>query len=164
MNFRYTFLFSSFVSLSLIGCSVGGKLSAGVVKSLDTAPIAKLTPSLVLINYEEQGGNGTGFFVAGEKNACTVLTARHVIGMSSQVQLQTHDLKFWKTSKIRLFPNQDLGLLTFDAGSQECPYKSLELGNSDSLKIGQDVLIYGFAREAGSRKINNHFVSSRVAA
>ena len=35
MKFRYGFLFSSFVSLSLIGCFIVEKSSAGVVKPFD---------------------------------------------------------------------------------------------------------------------------------
>ncbi|MBW4680779.1 MAG: serine protease [Microcoleus vaginatus WJT46-NPBG5] len=162
MKFRYGFLFSSFVSLSLIGCSVGGKLSAGVSKLLAPAHITKLTPSVVLITNEKRGENGTGFFVDGEKNVCTVLTTRHVIGMSSPVRLQTSDLKIWITNKIRLFPNHDLAVVTFDAGSEDCPYKALKLGNSENLKIGDNVYIAGFTKETEGGKINNHFVSSRI--
>ncbi|MBD2039408.1 tetratricopeptide repeat-containing serine protease family protein [Microcoleus sp. FACHB-672] len=159
---RYWLLFYSIFTLSLTGCSSVKKLSAGVTKLITPPHIAKLTPSLVLITHGKREGNGTGFFVAGEKNVCTVLTTRHVIGMSSQVQLQTHDLKVWGANKVRLFPNHDLALVMFDFGSQGCPYKALELGNSDSFKVGDNAYIFGFAKEINSEKITQQFASSRV--
>ncbi|MBD2039407.1 tetratricopeptide repeat protein [Microcoleus sp. FACHB-672] len=161
-KFRYWLLFCSIFTLSLTGCSGVKKLSAGVTKLLTPPHIAKLTPSLVLITHEKGERNGTGFFVAGEKNVCTVLTTRHVIGMSSQVQLQTHDLKVWGANKVRLFPNHDLALVMFDSGSQHCSYKALELGNSESFKVGDNAYISGFAKKTDSGKIDKEFVASRV--
>ncbi|MEP0874722.1 tetratricopeptide repeat-containing serine protease family protein [Funiculus sociatus GB2-M2] len=97
-----------------------------------------------MITYADASGNGSGFFVWGENKVCTVLTARHVVAPSSKLKLQTNDGKFWNSATIQKFPNQDLALITFNPGSENCPYKALELGDSDTVNVGDGIYITGF--------------------
>ncbi|MCU0517543.1 MAG: serine protease [Oscillatoria sp. Prado101] len=73
------------VALSLSGCALKPETIAERVK-----------PGVVLINYQFTRGNGTGFFVPGEPGVCTVLTARHVVASSQNLQVQTEDGIFHK--------------------------------------------------------------------
>ncbi|KYC37701.1 hypothetical protein WA1_04055 [Scytonema hofmannii PCC 7110] len=138
MSWRCLVAFS-FVALSLISCST----------SKSVKEIGKLAgESVVFINYEDQPGHGTGFFVVGEDNqACTVLTVRHVIPSSAKFQLQTPDKKIWKganITSIKRFSKQDLAVVTFNPDSGSCPYKALNFGNSDNVSLGDTIYITGF--------------------
>ncbi|WP_242040542.1 tetratricopeptide repeat-containing serine protease family protein [Coleofasciculus sp. FACHB-1120] len=120
-------------------------LSSGCTKQPTSGEIAKqVGNSVVLITYADTEGSGSGFFVSGENKVCTVLTARHVVAPSSKLKLQTNDRKFWNSATIQNFPNQDLALITFDPGSENCPYKALELGDSDTVNVGDGIYITGF--------------------
>ncbi|WP_243903063.1 tetratricopeptide repeat-containing S1 family peptidase [Aetokthonos hydrillicola] len=103
------------------------------------------TESVILINYKNQPGHGTAFFVTGEdKEVCTLLTVRHVVPPGIKVQLQTQDQKIWEPADIKRFPNQDLAVVTFKPESGTCPYQALSLGNSDKVGLGQSIYITGF--------------------
>ena len=130
---------------SLIASGLIALLPSGCAKQLTSREIAEhVGNSIVLITYADAAGNGSGFFVRGKNKVCTVLTARHVVAPSSQLQLQTNDGKFWNSETIQRFPNQDLALITFEPDSEKCPYKALEFGNSDRVKVGDDIYITGF--------------------
>ncbi|MBD1903085.1 serine protease [Trichocoleus sp. DQ-A3] len=136
-------------------------LTSGCTKQLTSGEIAKqVGNSVVLITYADAQGNGSGFFVSGEKKVCTVLTARHVVAPSSQLKLQTNDRKFWNSATIQNFPNQDLALITFDPGSENCPYKALELGDSDTVNVGDGIYITGFPGGSSAQQ----FVPGTVSA
>ncbi|BAY46658.1 GUN4-like protein [Scytonema sp. HK-05] len=114
-----------FVALSLSGCN-SPKLPGEIGKQAGE--------SLVLINYVDKPGHGTGFLVQGEnKQLCTVLTVRHVVPPSTKLQLQTPDKKIWKAENIKPFPKQDLAVISFKPDAGSCPYTTLSLGNSDGL-------------------------------
>ena len=142
---------SSFVVLSLTGCNS--------VKSV--AEIAKIArESVVLINYTDKPGQGTGFFVIGENKAvCTVLTVRHVVQPSAKLQLQTPDQKIWTHAEVKRFPNQDLAVVTFQPDSGSCPYPALQFGNSQKVNLGDSIYIIGFPGTG----LTKQFVSGAVS-
>jgi len=96
----------------------------------------ELKEVVTLINYMDRPGHGTGFFVRGAKDVCTVVTARHVVAPSNKLQLQTVDGKLWQTSNIDSFPNYDLAVVTFAPEGKTCPYRALQMGDSDQVKDG----------------------------
>jgi tetratricopeptide (TPR) repeat protein len=145
MKYPCWFIASGFITLLISGCSQPQPQPQPQSKPRTPGEIAKLIKaSVVLITYQDNTGNGTGFFVQGEKGVCTVVTARHVVVPSSNLRLQTKDGKNIKTSNVRRFPNQDLAVVTFDAGGENCPYKALELGDSDKVNEGDGIYITGF--------------------
>ncbi|WP_242056808.1 tetratricopeptide repeat-containing serine protease family protein [Planktothrix sp. FACHB-1355] len=153
LSYRWL-LSSGCIALLLSGCGS---------KQLSSSEIAnQVEGSVVLINYPDQAGHGTGFFVAGDKQVCTILTARHVVPVGGKVQVQTPDGKIWKDTKVQRFPNQDLAIVTFEAGSENCAYPALKLGDSDRVKKGDTIYIDGFPRRAG--KLVKQFVGGSVTA
>jgi hypothetical protein len=91
------------LSLTLTNCS----LSPEQITS-------RLEPSIVKIFYQNEPGYGTGFFVSGERDLCTVLTAAHVVKKEEKNLLQTNDGKVWDISKVEMFPDGiDLALVSF---------------------------------------------------
>ncbi|MBD1831660.1 tetratricopeptide repeat protein [Cyanobacteria bacterium FACHB-472] len=130
---------------SLIASGLIALLLSSCAKQLTSREVAEhVGKSVVLITYADAPGNGSGFFVRGRNKVCTVLTAHHVVAPSSQLKLQTNDGKFWNSETIQRFPNQDLALITFEPDSEKCPYKALKFGNSDRVKVGDDIYITGF--------------------
>ena len=118
--------------------------------------------SIVLISYQNEGGHGTGFIVPGPTGVCTVLTARHVVEGHS-LNLQTNDQKLHKTNSIQANPNLDLAVVTFQSADKNCPYPSLELGDSSSVKQTDQIYISGFPDRAGGGKLVRQFTRGYVS-
>ncbi|MEP0771233.1 tetratricopeptide repeat-containing serine protease family protein [Trichocoleus sp. ST-U1] len=139
MIFWRWFVASGFIALLMSGC--GGAKSPGEIGK-------QAGESVVLINYEDKSGQGTGFIISGEsKEVCTVLTVRHVVPPSAKLQLQTPDQKLWKgasITSIKRFLKQDLAVVTFKPDSGNCPYKTLSFSNSDKVNLGDSIYITGF--------------------
>ncbi|MEG4342958.1 GUN4 domain-containing protein [Microcoleus sp. A003_D6] len=135
MKFRFCWLIFTLIGLSLTSCSQP-KSSQEIAETVNK--------SLVLIYYENQGGHGTGFIVPGKKGVCTVLTAGHVVKGYS-LKLQTYqDKQGHTTDTIQTSPNFDLAVVTFKSAGENCPYPSVNFGDSNELKVGNKIYIYGF--------------------
>ena len=122
----------------------------------------KVDRSVVLINYKDRGGHGTGFFVSEDQANCTVLTARHVVAASDQLKLHTNDHKTWEIEKIQRFPHHDLALLTFTPEGNRCPYPALKIGDSNAVKRAQRLYISGYYNSGG--RLLHPFIPGDVIA
>jgi len=146
---------SAFSLLALVGCNSNQPLSPGEISQT-------IEESVVLIFYNSQGGNGSGFFVSGEPGVCTVLTARHATLTEESLKIQTKDQEIWDADSIRRFPNHDLAVVEFTPKGKNCPYPSLFLGDSDRVNKGDQVYVYGYFNSDG--RLVEHFVPGNVTA
>ena len=153
MKFRSCWLTFTLIGLSLTSCGQQ-KSSQEIAETVKN--------SIVLISYQNESGHGTGFIVPGSTGVCTVLTARHVVEGRS-LNLQTNDQKLHKTNSIQASPNLDLAVVTFQSGGENCPYPSLNLGDSDSVKQTDQIYISGFPDRAGGGKLVRQFVRGSVS-
>ena len=145
----------STLAFLLVSCGSKKLLSSGEISQ-------KIEESVVLIFYNSQGGNGTGFFVSGEKGVCTVLTARHATLKEESLKIKTQDKQTWNALSIRRFPDHDLALVEFKPKGNNCPYPSLPLGDSDRVTKGDRVYVSGYFNSGG--RLVDHFVSGNVTA
>ncbi|MEP0785005.1 tetratricopeptide repeat-containing serine protease family protein [Coleofasciculus sp. FACHB-129] len=154
MIFWRWFVASGFITLLMSGCD--GAKSPGEIGR-------QAGESVVLINYEDKPGQGTGFIISGEnKEVCTVLTVRHVVPPSAKLQLQTPDQKLWKgasITSIKRFPKQDLAVVTFKPDSGNCSYKTLRISNSDKVNLGDSIYITGFPGSSLAKQFATGMVS-----
>lgn len=135
MKFPSFWLIFTLIVLSLISCSQP-KSSQEIAETVNK--------SLVLIYYENQGGHGTGFIIPGKKGVCTILTAGHVV-KGYNLKLQTYqDKQSHTTDSIQTSPTYDLAVVTFKSNGENCPYPSVNFGNSNELKVGHKIYISGF--------------------
>jgi len=153
MKSRSCWLIFPLIGLSLTSCGQQ-KSSQEIAETVKN--------SIVLISYQNEGGHGTGFIVPGPTGVCTVLTARHVVEGHS-LNLQTNDQKLHKTNSIQANPNLDLAVVTFPSADKNCPYPSLELGDSDSVKETDQIYISGFPDRVGGGKLVRQFVRGSVS-
>lgn len=125
----------------------------------------KVEPSVVLITYGDKSGHGSGFFVEGEKDVCTILTAAHVVKTSGNVLIKTDDRdRSWPAETVREFPNNlDLALITFSTPEQKCPYTALPLGNSDELRVLDEVYTVGFPARSGEVRLVKQFSKVEIS-
>ena len=116
-------------AIALVGCT-------GVKRSQPLEPdvlAAQVQSSVVRISYGDKAGQGTGFFIAGEPDVCTVATAAHVVKPSELIQISAHDSNekdglTYSARAVQTFPNLlDLAIVTFKVG-ESCPYQPLPLG------------------------------------
>ena len=153
MKSLFSVLGLTFLSLTLTNCSLSPEQIASKVK-----------PSIVLLYYKNQPGHGTGFFVNGEPGVCSVLTTAHVVDKEAKIRLRTeNDGKAWDVDTVKIFPSTiDLALVTFKPDRERCHYPALTIGNSESLKIGSSIFIYGFPSRGGQPV--PQFVDGQVSA
>jgi serine protease Do len=82
---------------------------------------------------------GTGFIVSADG---LVVTNKHVVSdTTSTYKVITYDGKEYEVSKISRDPSNDIAVLKIDASG----LKSVEMGTSDGLKVGQFVIAIGTA-------------------
>ncbi|NES18553.1 MAG: tetratricopeptide repeat protein [Symploca sp. SIO3E6] len=153
--FPFLLLPSSLCLLTIVGCKPNTPLSPGEISQ-------KIEESVVLIFYNNRGGNGSGFFVDGKKGVCTVLTARHVTLTEESLKIQTKDQQIWNAATIQRFPNHDLALVEFKPKGNNCSYPSLTLGDSDQVNKGAQVYVSGYFKSGGL--LVDHFVFGNVTA
>lgn len=153
MKLRSCWLIFTLIGLSLTSCSQP-KSSQEIAETVKN--------SIVLISYQNESGHGTGFIVPGKTGVCTILTARHVVE-GRGLNLQTNDQKLHKTNSIQASPNLDLAVVTFQSGGESCPYPSLYLGDSDSVKQTDQIYISGFPDRVGGGKLVRQFVRGSVS-
>ena len=153
MKSLFSVLGLTFLSLTLTNCSLSPEQIASKVK-----------PSIVLLYYKNQPGHGTGFFVNGEPGVCSVLTTAHVVDKEAKIRLRTeNDGKAWDVDTVKIFPSTiDLALVTFKPDRERCHYPALTIGNSESLRIGSSIFIYGFPSRGGQPV--PQFVDGQVSA
>ncbi|MBC6455680.1 MAG: trypsin-like peptidase domain-containing protein [Hormoscilla sp. SP5CHS1] len=152
MSWRWS-IASGLLALSLTGCFA--KSSDKIARELEQ--------SVVLITYRDKPGHETGFFVPGAKDVCTVLTAKHVLAPSSDLNLTLDREIISSDTKIQPLRDVDLAILTFKPSkSKNCPYKPLKLGNSDRVEYGETISILGFPKREGDRNLVPQFTSGTV--
>jgi len=152
MSWRWS-IASGLLALSLTGCFA--KSSDKIARELEQ--------SVVLITYRDKPGHGTGFFVPGAKDVCMVLTAKHVLAPSSDLNLTLDREIISSDTKIQPQRDVDLAIVTFKPSkSKNCPYKPLKLGNSDRVEYGETISILGFPKREGDRNLVPQFTSGTV--
>jgi hypothetical protein len=83
-------------------------------------------------------GTGTGFIV---HQSGLVITNRHVVEGDSQVNIRLATGENYQGSVIGAHPTLDLAYIEIDPGA---PFKALALGDSDAIRVGDDVIAMGF--------------------
>ena len=78
--------------------------------------------------------------------------------------METYDKKLWKRVEGKPLPGLDLAEVRFDAGEGNCPYPALVLGNSDKLKSGDKVRIFGYPGRKGTSVLVAQFPGGEVMA
>lgn len=95
--------------------------------------------------FREQGGEqdlATGFIVSGDG---LILTNKHVVSLSNvKYKVITKDDKEYEVKRIYRDPANDIALLKIDP-STGLGLPTVELGDSDTLKVGQFVIAIGTA-------------------
>jgi S1-C subfamily serine protease len=99
-------------------------------------------------------GSGTGFLI---DNKGHILTCFHVVNQSVHlfVTLPYSGKKKFPAKIISIFPEMDLAIIKIEAKIN----RFLELGDSDSIKIGKEVLAIGYPLGQGKLKITKGIVS-----
>ena len=101
------------------------------------------TSSEVVFETEVKGTNfATGFVVDAEHGI--IATNRHVTGSSpSYVKINFHDGSFTEARILYYDPTHDFGFYQIDPAEVEFELKAVELGEWDSLSLGDELLLIG---------------------
>jgi S1-C subfamily serine protease len=103
-----------------------------VVKTVGPAVVSLGTKR----QYEHMSGAGSGVIITPDG---FILTNNHVIDGSKQIQVQTHDGKFFDGTIVGTDPITDLAVVRI----QENNLIFAQFGNSDNLQVGQLVIAIG---------------------
>jgi hypothetical protein len=82
----------------------------------------------------------------------------HTLNLQTNKDKQTH-----KIDSIQASPNVDLAVVTFPSAGESCPYPSLNLGDSDSLKKTDKVYISGYPDRVGDGNLVPQFVRGFIS-
>ena len=143
----------------------GSTSNPGGNTSLDRAPtptivgepldigsiLDKARPSIVSIRIESSSVEASGSGIVID-DAGTVLTNAHVIsgtdGLSSAITVQFHDGASVPAQLVGSFPDQDVAIVRTVEPHQSTP---AELGSSEALTVGEDVIAIGNALNLGAQ-------------
>ena len=128
------------------------KVSPSVVSVTSTAKGMNIWGEVV-----EQKGGGTGFIVT---NDGLILTNKHVVSGSNEITIITTDGKDYIGKVVATDPLFDFALVKIDA--QGLPV--VELGDSDSIDIGQRVVAIGNALGEYDNSVTSGIISGRARA
>jgi serine protease Do len=87
-----------------------------------------------------QSGLGSGIIVQRAGNRYYVLTNNHVVKDASDISIQLSDQRVFKAQVVGTDPRKDIALVSFHSGDN---LKVAELGDSDTLQVGDIVLAVG---------------------
>jgi S1-C subfamily serine protease len=125
-----------------------GSMPGAALSPADIATLAQ--PSVVQVVTPD--GSGTGFGVAAG-----VLTAAHVVGDATQVQMVASDGSVQIASVARVDSSRDLALLTPDQ-----PLPALDLELAASQRQGTDVVLLGYPLDLGKQSTLTRGIISAV--
>jgi len=103
--------------------------------------------------FQEESGIGTGFLIDGE----FVFTNRHVVDIDTKYRVVLKDGTNFSVTEVHKDPLNDFAILRVDNQSKNL--HSLELGDSDNLKVGQTVVAIGNALGEFSNTASKGIVS-----
>ncbi|MEU5436541.1 trypsin-like peptidase domain-containing protein [Streptomyces sp. NPDC020719] len=98
-----------------------------------------VSPSIVEISATSSSGESTGSGVIVTAGG-EIVTNNHVVAGSDQVKVRTSDGRTYNASVVGTDPDKDLALIKVQGASG---LKPASLGNSDNLKVGDQVVAIG---------------------
>ncbi|HEX6262349.1 MAG TPA: trypsin-like peptidase domain-containing protein [Actinomycetota bacterium] len=143
--------------------AAGTAASPSPIPPLDTdepipAVVERVSPAVVNVRVNQAGGatgTGTGFVV--RRNGI-IVTNFHVVEGAFSIQVTLADGREFEARAIGGDPNADLAILQIEA--QQLP--TVELGDSDALRLGETVVALGFALALeGGPSVTSGIVSAK---
>ncbi|MFF3016390.1 S1C family serine protease [Streptomyces sp. NPDC057939] len=128
----------------LVGGGVGsGGVNASNVSQSNTGTVTgvaeQVSPSVVRIDTRTGSGQGTGSGIVITADG-EIVTNNHVIDGASEIQVTMSDGKKYTARTVGTDPDKDLALIKLQGASG---LKPASLGNSDGLKVGDEVVAIG---------------------
>jgi serine protease Do len=153
-NFRWYWIIIYSTILLLTGC--------GAFKKSPEDIRDESRESIVLISRLAE--HGSGFFIEGAPDVCTILTAKHVVpeGNDNDISIQTIAGKLpFKPANIQRSEKADLAVLTFKplAGGN-CSFPALKLGDYNSISLAQPIYISSYAGSVNGEVQTSFYITS----
>ncbi|MEU9027668.1 trypsin-like peptidase domain-containing protein [Streptomyces sp. NPDC048383] len=125
------------------GGAGGGGVNASNVSRSNTGTVTgvaeQVSPSVVRIDTRTGSGQGTGSGIVITADG-EIVTNNHVIDGASEIQVTMSDGKKYTARTVGTDPDKDLALIELQGASG---LKPASLGNSDRLKVGDEVVAIG---------------------
>ncbi|MER6520561.1 trypsin-like peptidase domain-containing protein [Streptomyces sp. NPDC001553] len=99
----------------------------------------QVSPSVVRIDTRTSSGQGTGSGIVLTADG-EIVTNNHVVEGASEIQVTMSDGKKYTAKTVGTDPDKDLALIKLQGASG---LKTAKLGNSDGLKVGDEVVAIG---------------------
>ncbi len=149
----------------VVSCLTAFFLNSCAISQSPQELFEEIKPSIVLITYKHTGGHRTGFFVEGEPGFCMVLTSYHNLPLNDTLNFSQNDTIIASTSIVQKLPDLDLAIAIFKPkDSKDCPYKPLQLGDSDKVEIGQSIRIIGYPERVGEENLVLQFPGGQITS
>lgn len=119
--------------------SVSGTTVAAGSKGTVSGVAAAVSPAIVEISATSSAGQSTGAGIVITSNG-EIVTNNHVISGAQQIKVKMSDGKSYTAKTVGTDSSKDLALIKLEGASK---LKTATLGNSDNLKVGDDVVAIG---------------------
>ncbi|WP_406183486.1 S1C family serine protease [Streptomyces sp. NBC_01006] len=121
----------------------GGGINGTNVSQSSTGTVSgvaeQVSPSVVRIDTSTGSGQGTGSGIVVTADG-EIVTNNHVVDGATEIQVTMSDGKKYSAKTVGTDPDKDLALIKLQGASSLKPAK---LGNSDNLKVGDQVVAIG---------------------
>lgn len=135
-----------------------GENSVNIVQQVSKSVVSISTTSVSTSWFGRQSvseGAGTGIIISEDGY---ILTNNHVISGSTTVKFMTQDEKTYDATVIKADADKDLALIKVqDAGNVK--FTAAKIGDSNSVKVGEDVIAVGNALGEFSNSVTKGIVS-----
>ncbi|MBE9095022.1 trypsin-like peptidase domain-containing protein [Tychonema sp. LEGE 07203] len=140
-----TIKFKYGLSAALLGATIATvQMQNAVAQSAEQ--VNKIAEQItVLIEGEQNQGQGSGIIIAREGSTYYVLTAKHVIERGGEFKIVTPDRNSFRveSSNIIQLPGVDLAIAPFVSSGN---YEIAQLGDSKTVNVGEQVYVSGWPK------------------
>jgi len=133
--------------------------AANALSGAQVNNIAREVTTLIVSEYSDGSGHGSGFIFSRDGDDYYVMTNRHVIEGADSVAIGTYGQDAYVAQDITILPGADLAVLRFES---EKDYEIATLAPADTTE-GQDVFISGWPAPGNTGQLIRQFTDGRIS-
>ncbi|MEO1620932.1 MAG: serine protease [Cyanobacteria bacterium J06632_3] len=154
-------------ALAFVGISLPSAVQAdNIIKTGPEVNAISQATTVLIVGLHSNGrasSNGSGSIISKTGSECVALTNRHVMDKDPAdwtYSVRTDDNVYHAVNNIRLFPEEDLAIVTFECQQN---YETVQIATY-LLSPGQDIYVSGWPGDSGpSNTYIRHFTSGAIS-
>ncbi len=133
--------------------------AANALSGAQVNNIAREVTALIVSEYSNGTGHGSGFIFSQDGDSYYVMTNRHVVEGAESVAIGTYEQTAYAAQDITILPGADLAVIRFES---EADYELATLAPGETTE-GQDVFISGWPAPGSTGQLIRQFTDGRIS-